>query len=282
MEYILRLEHLTKRYQKGPMAVDGIDLSIREGEVFAFLGPNGAGKSTTIRMIAGLCRPTSGSIVFGASISGTSGAHPHRIGLVSQHYSVDPDLSGYENLMIHAMLHGFKKKTIECRMRDLLELSELAPVSDMLVSAYSGGMKRKLQIIRSILHDPAVLILDEPTAGLDPASREKIWNLIRTLNRQGKTIIFSTHYVEEAQYYADRVAIIHRGKTVKLDSPKSLIEELGSWCRETFEDGETIRNHFRTKQEAENFSGRPYQSLTIRKTRLVDVFFDATGEKEFL
>jgi ABC-2 type transport system ATP-binding protein len=276
---MLEIRNLTKDFDKRITAVDCLNLTIPRGELFAFLGPNGAGKTTTLKMICGLCLPSAGTVeIGGVTLVGSRKEYLTRLGLVSQHFNIDLDLSAYENMAIHAYLHRMKGRTARAKIDSLLNFAELSASRDRVVRTFSGGMKRKLQIVRALLHGPDIIFLDEPTAGLDAHARVKIWNLIKSLAAGGKTIFFSTHYIEEAENYADRVGIIHRGKLIRLDKPENLIEDLGPWCRETFLDGQTLRSYYPLRENAESDAGVEYRKLTIRRTGLEDVFIHLTGE----
>jgi len=280
MEYIINIHKLNKTFGKTP-AVKDLDLAVIRGEMFAFLGPNGAGKSTTLRMICGLCRPGSGSVVVdGVELTAQKNEYKKKIGLVCQHFNVDTELTVYENLKIHAYLYKMNKNNLEKKIHEMLSAADLSDKKHALASALSGGMKRKLQIVRAIMHSPEILFLDEPTAGLDAFSREKIWNLIKKLNSKGTTVFFTTHYIEEAQNYAMRVAIIHHGQIIKLSEPGQMITELGKWCRETFHENTTKRKYFTSREKAEQYNKDIYKKLIIRPTQLEDVFISLTGEKE--
>ncbi len=278
MSTFLSVSELWKIFPGGVEAVRGVSLSIARGELFAFLGPNGAGKSTTIRMICGLCRPSSGRIeIDGNDPVRNRSAYTRCIGLVSQHFNVNDDLTAYENMLIHAKLHGLRGRSTRLRILELLRLAGLEDQRDRLAGILSGGMKRKLQIVRSMLHEPRMLFLDEPSAGLDPMSRERIWNLIHELNASGVTVFFTSHYIDEAERHAERLAIIHRGRIVKTGVPAALIEELGPWCRESFGKDATRREHYRSREEAEAAMNNGYQRLVIRRTQLEDVFIRIVG-----
>ena len=280
MNTVISINQLAKSFGS-TVAVDGIDLEISKGEIFAFLGPNGAGKSTTLRMICGLCKPTSGSVsINNTDIFLQKDEYKQKLGLVSQHFNVDSELTVYENLKIHAFLYNMNTKVMDQKIPEMLALSDLTEKKDTLVSKLSGGMKRKLQIARAILHDPQIIFLDEPTVGLDAFSRAKIWNMIKKLSSEGKTIFFTTHYIEEAENYAEQVSIIHKGKIIKTDSPREMIQNLGEWCRESFYNDKTYRKYFHTKEEALNYDKDSYKKLTIRHTQLEDVFIELTGEEE--
>ena len=277
---ILNLKRLNKIYPGGEHAVVNLDFDLEKGSMCALLGPNGAGKSTTIGMICGLVVPTEGSVCFnGNKVTRSSLEYRSRIGVVSQHTNLELDLSAYQNLKIHALLYNMPNKLSEKRIEDLLKLAGLYERKDNRVRSYSGGMKRKLQIIRSLLHDPQLLILDEPTVGLDPASREAIWDLILFLNKEGKTILFSTHYMEEAQRYARRVAIIHQGEIIRDGSSRSLIDKLGSWCRILYSEKGRKTEFFPSREEASFTHEGDSSQLIIRRTSLEDLFISITGKE---
>ncbi len=210
-------------------AVDNISLDIEKGEIFGLLGPNGAGKTTLLSMLAVLMTPTAGSaLVNGHDIRHEALAVRQSIGMVFQAGSVDNLLTARENLVLHAKLFGVPKDVREKRIKDALELVELTDRANDRAGTFSGGMKRRLEIARALLHHPAVLFLDEPTVGLDPQTREHIWKYIKALSRQEQmTIILTTHYMEEADVLADRIALIDRGKIVQLDTPEGLKRQMG-------------------------------------------------------
>ena len=213
----------------GIMAVDSVSFEVGKGEVFGFLGPNGAGKTTTISMLCTLLHPTKGT----AQVWGYDSFHQpdqvrSSIGIVFQDPSVDEELTGYENMWFHARLYKVDKNEIEPRINELLEMIELLDRKDDLVKTYSGGMKRRLEIARGLLHHPKVLFLDEPTLGLDPQTRRHIWAYIRMLNqKEGVTVFLTTHYMDEADELCGRIAIIDKGKIVALDTPEKLKASLG-------------------------------------------------------
>ncbi len=213
---------LVKRF--GPIvAVDGVSFCIREGEIFSLLGPNGAGKTTTIRMLSTLLKPTSGdAYIKGYSVTRESGIVRKLIGLVPQELTADDELTGWDNVMILARLYGLRGKEAEERAREVLEFMGLTDAARRRVATYSGGMRRRLEIAMSLIHDPPILFMDEPTLGLDVQARRHLWDLIMELRRQGRTILLTTHYMEEAESLADRVAIIDRGKIVAEGSPEEL------------------------------------------------------------
>ena len=219
---------LTKRYGD-LVAVDGIDFSVTQGEIFAFLGPNGAGKSTTIKMLCTLAHPTSGRAMVAGFDVGTQAKSVRRhIGLVFQEQTLDDQLTAEENLRFHAVLYGVPHDQVDARITRVLELVALSDRRKDLVSTYSGGMARRLEIARGMLHTPKVLFLDEPTVGLDPQTRALIWEDIQRLRREeGVTIFLTTHYMDEAEN-AERIAIIDHGSIIALDTPDVLKASVGS------------------------------------------------------
>ena len=223
----IKVENLTKKFN-GFTAVNNISFTVNKGELFGLLGPNGAGKTTTINMLSTLLNPTSGyAEVAGFDISRDKDDVRRNIGIVFQEPALDNRLTGRENLEFHAMMYGMDKEERRKRIRKVLELVELTDKADELVENYSGGMKRRLEIARGLIHKPKVLFLDEPTLGLDAQTRRHIWDYIKKLNKEGVTIILTTHYMEEADYLCDRVAIIDHGKIIALDTPKNLKDILG-------------------------------------------------------
>ena len=220
---------LTKVFD-GFTAVDRLSFSIEAGEIFAFLGPNGAGKSTTIKMLTTLLRPTEGTILMNGHDPAVS---PHKVrrtfGIVFQDQSLDEELTAYENMEYHGILYHVPKETRRRRIAELLSIVELTDRRDDYVKKFSGGMKRRLEIARGLLHHPMVLFLDEPTLGLDPQTRNLIWTYIRDLNRaEGVTVFFTTHYMEEAERSAGRIAIIDRGRIVAMGTAGELKEQTGA------------------------------------------------------
>ena len=219
------IRDLVKQYQN-LTAVDNLSLDICNNEVFGLLGQNGAGKTTIIHMLATLLKPTTGSAtVNGFDIVKEPAKVRASIGIVFQAPSSDDMLTGYENLKLHSLLYNVPRKIREKRISDVLELVDLTERQHDQVKKYSGGMRRRLEIARGILHKPKILFLDEPTLGLDPRSRESMWNYIRKLVQEEKiTIILTTHYMEEADFLCDRIGILDRGKIIALDTPSQLKE----------------------------------------------------------
>jgi ABC-2 type transport system ATP-binding protein len=225
---LITIKNLLKRYENLTV-VDNLNLTIEENEVFGLLGPNGAGKTTTIHMLATLLKPTSGTaIVNGYDIVKEASKVRASIGIVFQAPSSDDMLTGYENLKLHSLLYAVPRDIREKRIAEVLNLVGLTERKDDQVKKYSGGMRRRLEIARGLLHKPKVIFLDEPTLGLDPSSRETMWEYIQRLVKEEKiTIILTTHYMEEADLLCDRIGIIDKGKIIALDSPLRLKESIG-------------------------------------------------------
>jgi len=240
---IIEVKALTKVFDNEVRAVDGISFTVEEGEILGFLGPNGAGKTTTLNMLATLLRPTSGTAtVNGYDILEDPDGVRRSIGFVFQDPTLDNELTGSENLDFHGRIYGLKRDVRQQRIKEMLEVVQLTERADDLVKTYSGGMKRRLEIARGLLHYPKVLFLDEPTLGLDPQTRRAIWEHIQRLNQEENvTIILTTHYTEEADYLCDRIQIIDFGKIVALDTPDKLKARLeGDIVSLAFKDPEAI------------------------------------------
>lgn len=235
---MIELSHLTRVFQKADgsekIAVDDLSLSINRGEIFALLGPNGAGKTTTIRMITMLLTPTFGNITFGGlPLEGNELELKKYLGVVPQHINFDQELSVEENMHLFTRLYRIPSKEREIRIAELLDYVELSDVAKESTRTLSGGMKRRLLIARALLHRPSILILDEPTVALDPQVRRLIWELIRKMAADGAAVLLTTHYIEEAEALASRVAILNHGKCVALGSPDDIKRTM---CSETLED----------------------------------------------
>jgi ABC-2 type transport system ATP-binding protein len=228
LDQAVAVDGLVKRYGELE-AVRGISFSVRSGETYGFLGPNGAGKSTTINMLCTLVRPTAGSaLVAGHDVVSERDEVRRNIGLVFQDTTLDGYLTADENLRLHAELYGMPRSAVAERQRQVMEMVGLWERRGSLVGTYSGGMKRRLEIARGLLHSPRVLFLDEPTVGLDPQTRSSIWSYISELKRDEEiTIFMTTHYMDEAEY-CDRIAIMDQGTIVALDSPEALKASVGT------------------------------------------------------
>ena len=225
---IIKVENLTKKFGEFT-AVDNISFTVKEGGVFAFLGPNGAGKSTPIKMLTTLLDPSAGGIVLNGYNPASDEDEVRRsFGIVFQDPSLDDELTARENMDFHAVLYKIPKEKREGRIKELLEMVELWDRQDDIVKTFSGGMKRRLEIARGLLHHPKVLFLDEPTLGLDPQTRNHIWNYILDLNKKERiTVFFTTHYMDEAAKIAECIAIIDHGKIIKMGSVDELKNATG-------------------------------------------------------
>jgi ABC-2 type transport system ATP-binding protein len=219
-------ENVTKQF-KEVTAVDSISFEVKPGEIFAFLGPNGAGKSTTIRMLTTMLRPTDGRLYLNGHdvITSQEGARKS-FGIVFQNPSLDEELTAVENMELHAALYGVPAGEVDSRVKQLMQLVELWERKDSYVKTFSGGMRRRLEIARGLLHHPKVLFLDEPTLGLDTQTRNLLWDYVEKLSKsEGMTIFFTTHYLDEAEAVAERIAIIDHGKIVALGTTKQLTQQ---------------------------------------------------------
>jgi ABC-2 type transport system ATP-binding protein len=225
---MISVSRLSKSFN-GILAVDGISFSVEKGSIFALLGPNGAGKTTTIKMLTTLLEPSSGSILLnGVDPARDKNAVRRSFGIVFQDPSLDDELTARENMEFHGVLYGMSNPLLGRRTEELLRFVELWDRKDSLVKTFSGGMKRRLEMARGLLHHPKILFLDEPTLGLDPQTRNHIWSYIRELNRKEKmTIFFTTHYMEEADRVAGSVAVIDHGRIVASGTPEKLKKQTG-------------------------------------------------------
>ncbi len=276
---MLIIEDLKKTYGK-VTAVAGLSLAIRRGEFFGLLGPNGAGKSTTVRMLSTLTPPSSGSVsIAGRRLDRNLTDIKRTIGVVPQHNNLDGEMTAWENLELHGRLFGLGKEERRGRIKELLIFTELEERAHDLVRTFSGGMKRKLMIARALMHRPVVLLLDEPTVGLDPAVRRKMWDLLKTLKAEGLTVLLTTHYIEEAEILCDRVALMHEGVLIELDTPLNLIAKSGTIVLEYFTQGVTMSEFFATREEALSRAASLEGSVNIRPANLEDVFIRLTKRR---
>ena len=223
MSEVLSVSGLVKRFA-GVEAIAGIDFAVGRGECFGLLGPNGAGKSTTLKAVLGLVEPDAGRIrLLGLDIPAQARLARARVGVVPQNDALDPDFSVAENLLVFGRYFGLSRATLAGRLDGLLDFAGLAHKRDARIHELSGGMRRRLTLARALVNDPEVLFLDEPTTGLDPQARHLIWERLRRLLGQGKTIVLTTHFMEEAERLCSRLAIIDRGRRIAMDSPAALI-----------------------------------------------------------
>ena len=247
------------------IAVDSINLEIKEGELFGLLGPNGAGKSTTLNMLATMMIPTSGNAIINDIEIASQDKVRRSIGIVFQDSSLDDELTGRENLEFHGRMYHMEKNLRESRIEEVLKLVGLQEKAKFQIKTYSGGMKRRLEIARGLMHHPKILFLDEPTLGLDPQTRRGIWEYIQKLNKdEALTIILTTHYMEEADFLCDRIAIIDNGKIIALDTPENMKNFLGGDVIQIeTKDLENLDNilHFDWIKEKKKFDG--YLNVTV-------------------
>lgn len=226
-EIAIQVKGLTKIF-KGKKAVDHVDLTIQKGEVFAILGPNGAGKTTTVRMMSTLLKADGGTIeIFGHDARKEAAEVRKHIGLTGQYASVDEDLTAWENLMIFTALNGLNKQEAKAKATQLLEDFTLLEAKDKQIKNFSGGMRRRLDLAVSLIANPPLVFLDEPTTGLDPRTREQMWDVIREMIAKGTTVLLTTQYLEEADQLADHIALIDKGKLVIKGTPDELKQEVG-------------------------------------------------------
>ncbi|HUX29060.1 MAG TPA: ATP-binding cassette domain-containing protein [Thiobacillus sp.] len=296
---MLKVRGLTKRYGDIEV-VRGLDLNVRRGECFGLLGPNGAGKTTTLRLLLGLIEPDAGSIeLAGIAVPQHAREARMKIGVVPQMDNLDPDFSVRENLLAYGRYFGMDKAAIAARVPQLLEFAGLASKADAQIAQLSGGMKRRLTLARALVHDPDILFLDEPTTGLDPQARHLIWQGLRRLIADGKTIVLTTHFMEEAERLTDRLAILDHGRMVAEGAPRTLIEShiepavvevygegLDAWRRDhanavcqRFETvGETLFCYTcNAEQVIDVLKRAPALRYLHRPSNLEDVFLKLTG-----
>ena len=281
MPAAVSLQNVYKTYNQVPV-VNNLSFTIESGEMFGLLGPNGAGKSTTIRMLTTLTRPSSGQI----EIAGYDVVrHPLQVkqnmGVVLQQISVDADLTVWENMELHGRLHHIPKSQRQPRIKQWLEYVELADRRDVIVKTLSGGMKRRLQIARALLHEPKVLFLDEPTVGLDPQTRRRLWEIIRDLNKQGMTMLLTTHYMDEVEFLCDRIGIMDAGQLIELGTLQQLKAQHGEGLVMKHVEDRFEYKFFPTLVEANAYlDGLPDKTgIMVRPSNLEDIFVELTGRQ---
>ena len=276
---MIEIRNVTKQYaEAGEKALDQVSLRIGTGEFFGLLGPNGAGKSTMIGVLSTLLLPTRGQILIdGEELTRGRSDIKGKLALITQHFSMRNDMNMLEILELNGRLYGMPRGEIRRRSQELLQFCGLYPHREKTVRRLSGGMKRKLMLCRALMTDPRILLLDEPTVGLDPASRRQMWDMLRSLNRNGMTILLTTHYIEEAQYLCGKVAMIRKGKVVRVDTPENLVAELGEFAVDELGEKTTSSRFFGTREEALAYAGTLPGKFLLRATSLEDVFLNLTG-----
>ncbi len=304
--YVLVVDNVVKKYGD-KVVLKGVSFQVEKGIVYSLLGPNGAGKTTLLSIIAGILNPTSGRVL----IMGKDPRDPEtrtHIGYCPQEHGLHELLSGYDNMMFYARLYGYSDSEAKKKVDELLELVGLKEHAKKPVAKYSGGMKKRLSLAITLLHDPDLLILDEPTTGMDPGIRRSVWDIIEGQKKEGKTIILATHYMEEADYLADKVAIMHEGEIIAEGSPEelkqkygpksvvelelytppsnSVLEALKKYSDTTYLENNTIRVHTQDPDsiipklvDALYSQNQSLKALRIVKPTLEDVFLKLTGRR---
>lgn len=276
---MIRIDKLTKKY-KSVHALRGVDLHVEQGELFAYLGPNGSGKTTTIRILTGLAYPSSGDAwLHGFHVISETLEAKRQCGLVPQTLNLDHELTVVENLNIHGKLFHMKRRERAARIDELLDYVEINDRRNSPVKQLSGGLKRRVMVARALMHSPRILFLDEPTVGLDPTIRRRIWSLVKKIQQKGCTVFLTTHYIEEAEFLADRVAFLDEGTIVALDTPRDLMARLGSWALDKIVDGDMETAYFKDREEANRHIETQKGSFSLRRVNLEDVFISVTGKK---
>lgn len=276
---MIELKNLTKTFENFT-AVNGLSLKIETGEFFGLLGPNGAGKTTTIGMLSTLLLPTSGEIfIDGEPLNRKRQDIKRKVSVITQEYSMRQDMDMDEIMEYQGRLYFMPVKEIRARTEELLAFAGLTAHRRKTVRKLSGGMKRKLMVCRALLTGPEILLLDEPTAGMDAISRRQMWNLLRQLNEQGLTILLTTHYIEEAQALCGRVALMHDGKLEDVDTPVHLIEDLGAYAVDEMLSDGVHSSYFHQRQEAIAYLSTLSGQCALRDTTLEDVFVEQVGKK---
>ena len=276
---MIQTEHITKSFGRTRI-LSGISLHVRDQELVAYLGPNGAGKTTTVRILSGQARADGGTVkLAGRNLT----EHPLEAkalcGVVSQHLNLDAELSVRENLDIHGRLFGMNASERKEGITSLLETVEMTHKVDVLTKTLSGGEKRRIMLARALLHKPRILFLDEPTVGLDPLIHRKLWGLIKRIQQEGTTILLTTHYIEEAEFLADRVIFLDKGRIVAEGTPNALMNRIGQWALDVQCNGLLTTRYFNERDEAARETTQEQGTSTVRRVNLEDVFLSITGRK---
>ena len=274
---MIELQNITKKIGEFT-AVDHLNMTIETGEFFGLLGPNGAGKTTTISMLSTVLLPTEGQIfIDGKKLDRKASAEKSKLSVITQEFSMRQDMTIDEVMEYQGRLYYLPKKVIRQKSDELLEFAGLLDYRHRVVRHLSGGMKRKLMICRALMTEPQILLLDEPTAGMDAISRRQMWNLLRQLHGEGITILLTTHYIEEAQSLCERVALINRGQLNTIDTPDNLINELGRYAVDETADETLHSSYFHSREEAIEYLSKSEKEASLRNTTLEDVFVYRIG-----
>ena len=274
---MIEIKDITKKFGDFT-AVDHLNMTIETGEFFGLLGPNGAGKTTTISMLSTVLLPTEGQIfIDGKKLDRKASEEKSKLSVITQEFSMRQDMTIDEVMEYQGRLYYLPKKVIRQKSDELLEFAGLIDYRHRVVRHLSGGMKRKLMICRALMTEPQILLLDEPTAGMDAISRRQMWNLLRQLHGEGITILLTTHYIEEAQSLCERVALIDRGKLNTIDTPDNLINELGPYAVDETADETLHSSYFHSREEAIEYLSGSDKEASLRNTTLEDVFVYRIG-----
>jgi len=276
---VIEVNNLSKKFGDR-QALAGVSFTVGSGTIYGYLGPNGAGKTTTIRILTGLTRRNGGTVLLnGYDIEREPIRCKAQFGLVPQHTNLDAELTVEENLLIHGLLHHMSRADITSRTAEILSYIEMEDRRKVLTKTLSGGMKRRLLIGRALMHTPSILFMDEPTVGLDPAIRRRIWGFIKKIQNDGTTIFLTTHYIEEAEFLTDRVAFLDKGQIVAEDSPENLMANIGEWAVDFLEDNRLQTIYFRSRDKARDYVLDQTNGCTVRRVNLEDAFISMTGRK---
>lgn len=276
---MIELKNLTKTFENFT-AVDSLNLKIESGEFFGLLGPNGAGKTTTIGMLSTLLLPTSGEIrIDGEVLTRKRQDIKRKVSVITQEYSMRQDMDMDEIMEYQGRLYFMPVKQIRAKTEELFQFAGLTEHRRKTIRKLSGGMKRKLMVCRALLTDPQILLLDEPTAGMDAISRRQMWNLLRQLNEQGLTILLTTHYIEEAQSLCSRVALMNNGKLNEVDTPAHLIDKLGAYAVDEMQADGMHSRYFHERRQAIAYLSGLQGQCSLRDTTLEDVFVEQVGKR---
>ncbi len=276
---MIELKNLTKTFEDFT-AVDSLNLQIASGEFFGLLGPNGAGKTTTIGMLSTLLLPTKGEILInGERLTRKRQDIKRKVSVITQEYSMRQDMDMNEIMEYQGRLYFIPVKQIRARTEELFQFAGLTEHRYKTIRKLSGGMKRKLMVCRALLTEPEILLLDEPTAGMDAISRRQMWNLLRQLNEQGLTILLTTHYIEEAQALCHRVALMNSGKLNDVDTPAHLIDKLGAYAVDVLSPDGVHSRYFSEREQAIAYLSGLEGQCTLRDTTLEDVFVEQAGKR---